>query len=187
MKTIFKLMLVLLMLPMAVSAQTKRANATATSFVLTPEKLGPIQIGKPITAVPKNHKGLYDKYVLKKETFADEDGEWTETYYYFYKAGKKIFSVTINDEDKTITSITLLPGSSFIKTKEGFYVGYSARELFKKKKMEWTTYFQGEVFTINQQFTYFVSSDDVTTDIPTKATDFKPNAKISKITISASE
>ncbi len=38
-------------------------------------------------------------------------------------------------KDKKISAITLLPGSSFIKTSDGFYVSCSARDLFNRN--EW--------------------------------------------------
>ena len=62
--------------------------------------------------------------------------DYVEEYYTFTQAGKPVFRANINEGK--VFSITLLEGSSsIIKTSDGIYVGYSARELFKKKKLEW--------------------------------------------------
>ena len=47
-------------------AQT-RNSSQASTFVLGNGKLGPIQIGKSISQLPKSVTGLYDKFVYKKE------------------------------------------------------------------------------------------------------------------------
>jgi len=162
------------------SKPVAKANANAKSFVIANNKLGPIQIGMSKSKLPASFAGLYDKFDYKEETKADMDGEWTEMYLRFFKGGKEIFRAFLGD-DKKISSIRLMKGSSFIKTPDGFYVGYSARQLFQKKKMEWGTYYMGEVFASNNSYMYYVNSDYVLTDIPNKASDFKSNATISAI------
>ena len=154
------------------------------SFVLKNGKLGPIQAGKPITSVPKSCSGLYDKYVYEKKQCEDMDGEWTEDHYYFYKNGKKVIDVWT--ENKKVSSITLLPGSSYIKTPEGFYVGCSARDLFSKKRMEWATYYEGYTFATSNKMTYYIKTEDLlgNGETPNKVSDIKPNAKIDKISYS---
>lgn len=166
--------------PSATMTIDNAGSATAESFVLNNGTLGPIQAGKLITTLPKSYSGLYDKYVYKKEQFADMEGEWTEDHYYFYKNGKKVIDVYTSD--KVISSISLLPGSSYIKTPEGFYVGCSARDVYNKKKMEWSTYYEGYSFATSNKITYYINSDDITNhETPNKVSDIKPNAKIVKI------
>lgn len=162
-------------------AQTRISSQASNAFVLGNGKLGPIQIGKSISQLPKSVTGLYDKFVYKKEVHeSDMEDNWTEEYYLFTKGGKTIIRTDV--EGKKITSIVLEGASSFIKTAEGLYVGYSAQELFKKKRMEWETYYEGTTFATNGHYTYYVNSDDVpNTDIPSKASDFKPSAKIMRI------
>ncbi len=164
--------------------QSTTTNAAAEAFTLTNGKLGPIQTGQRFANIPAAYKGLYDKYAYKKETMWGEGGdEWEEEYYQFTKAGKKIFRVLIYDGK--IGSIELQAGSaSIIKTQEGFYVGYPARTLFTKKRMEWTTYYEGTAFATSGHYTYYVNDSDITTDSPDKVSDFKPNAKISMIAYS---
>ncbi len=164
--------------------QTQQNTATETEaegFTLTDGKLGPIQTGVRFANIPATYAGLYDKYARKTETKWDEDGEWTEEFYQFTKAGKNIFRVYI-DEGKKITTIELQAGSStIVKTQEGFYVGYPARTLFTKKPMEWTTYFQGTAFATSGHYTYVVNDEDLNNDAPYKVSDFKPTAKIRSI------
>lgn len=161
----------------------RTSTQAAQTFTLTNGKLGPIQTGTRFANIPATYAGLYDKYTRKVETMADEDGEWTEEYYQFTKAGKNVFRVYLDDAKK-IASINLQAGSaSIVKTQEGYYVGYSARTLFTKKPMQWETYYQGTTFATSGHYTFVVNSDDVpNTDIPQKAADFKPDAKISSIT-----
>ena len=164
--------------------QSTTTNAAAEAFTLTNGKLGPIQTGQRFANIPATYEGLYDKYAYKKETMWGEGGdEWEEEYYQFTKAGKKIFRVLIYDGK--IGSIELQAGSaSIIKTQEGFYVGYPARTLFTKKRMEWTTYYEGTAFATSGHYTYYVNDSDLNTDSPDKVSDFKPNAKISMIVYS---
>lgn len=187
-----KILICLIMLAgaMLLQAQVQRTQVqqrsttqpAAKTFTLMNGKLGPVQTGVKFANIPATYSGLYDKYTRKTETMADEDGEWTIEYYQFTKAGKNIFRANI-DAGK-IVSITLQAGSaSIVKTQEGFYVGYSARTLFTKKRMEWNTYFQGTCFATSGHYTYEVNDEDLNnTDIPYKVADFKPNAKISSIT-----
>ena len=163
------------------SAQELSAPATQSpSFVLDKGTLGPIAIGKAYTDLPQSVEGLYDTFKYKIETHEDDmDGEWTEEYVMFYNDGKEIFSTGI--DGKKITSVTLLKNATNIKTADGYYVGYDARRLFQEKKMDWETYYMGEVFACKDGYTYFVSSDVVNTEIPEKTSDFKSNATLSKI------
>jgi hypothetical protein len=163
------------------SAQELSAPATQSpSFVLDKGILGPIAIGKAYTDLPQSVEGLYDTFKYKIETHEDDmDGEWTEEYVMFYNDGKEIFSTGI--DGKKITSVTLLKNATNIKTADGYYVGYDARRLFQEKKMDWETYYMGEVFACKDGYTYFVSSDVVNTEIPEKTSDFKSNATLSKI------
>ena len=147
-------------------------------------KVGPIKAGELVTSLPKSYDGLYDKYVYEKRECADMDGEWTEDHYIFYVDGQKVIDVWA--ENKKISAITLLPASSFIKTPEGFYVGCSARDLFSKKRMEWSTYYDGYSFATSAKTTYYMESGDLinNTEVPNKASDIKSDAKIVKISYS---
>lgn len=157
-----------------------KATVLSQTFVLDKGKLGPIKIGMAYTDLSQLVEGLYDSFKYKSETHEDDmDGEWTEEYVMFYKDGKEVFSVGL--DGKKITSICLLRNSSYIKTADGIYVGYNARELFQQKKMQWETYYEEEVFASKDGYTYFVNSDDVTTDVPEKSSDFKAKAILSKI------
>ena len=69
--------------------------------------------------------------------------------------------------------------ASYIKTPDGIGVGYSTRELFKKKRMEWVNYYDGTCFGTSGNYLYYVNPEElVGTDIPNKAEDFKPDAKV---------
>lgn len=162
------------------------AQTAAKTFVLTDGKLGPVQVGQKFANIPAAFAGLYDKYTRKVETMADMDGEWTVEYYLFTLAGKAIFRVDV-DDSKTITMLTLQAGSSaIVKTPEGFSVGYPVRSLFAKKRMEWSTYYDGEAFATSGHYTYKMSSDDlINTDIPQNANQVKPTAKLTAIIYSA--
>jgi SH3-like domain-containing protein len=167
------------------SAQTSAkaaATSQAKSFTLANGKLGPLSIGQTVASLPKSVEGLYDNY--KYETFEvenDMEGSWTEEWCHFYKGGKEIFKCFA--EGKKLTTFVLMEGSSFIKTNEGFYVGYNARELFNKKRMKWETYYEGTAFGTSGHFIYHVNSDDVQggVEFPSRATHIKQNAKIVKI------
>lgn len=162
--------------------QRATTQAAAKTFTLTNGKLGPIQTGVKFANIPATYAGLYDKYTYKKELMGGEGGdEWEEEYYQFTKAGKKIFRVLIYDGK--IGSIELQEGSSaIIKTQEGFYVGYPARTLFTKKRMEWETYYEGTSFATSGHYTYHINSNDVIgNEYPTNVNQIKPNAKVSMI------
>ena len=152
-------------------------DASGAAFVLD-GSLGPVKVGNPIANLPQSIDGLYDKYTYKKEVHEDDmDGPWTEEYYLFTKGGKEIFRANIFEGK--VHSIKLLEGSSFVKTPDGIYVGYSARELFNKIRMQWTTYYDGNCFGTQKHFNYYVNSDDlIRTDIPHKAEDFTEDAKV---------
>lgn len=165
--------------------QTQQRSATqvvAKTFTLTNGKLGPIQTGVRFANIPATYVGLYDKYTYKKiKHESDMEDDWTEEYYQFTKAGRNIFRVGIYDGK--ICGITLQEGSSgIIKTQEGYYVGYPARTLFTKKRMEWTTYFDGTSFATSGHYTYHINIDDLTgNEYPTNANQIRPNAKICMI------
>ena len=153
-------------------------------FVIENGKLGPVELNMAIDGLPEQFDGLYDHYSYRKEEHENEmDGPWTDEYCLFTKDGKEIFRTDV-DEDKVV-SFRLLEGATFIKTADGFYVGYPARELFEQLPMTWETWFEGETFASKDHYTYFVSSDDLlNTDIPQKADDFKPDAKVCGIVCS---
>lgn len=160
---------------------SETANSNDGAIIFENGKLGPVEVGKALSNLPQSVDGLYDKYNHKKEEHEDEmDGAWTEEYYMFIKDGKEVFRANIYEGK--VNSVRLLSGASFIKTPDGFYVGYSARKLFSQKRMEWGTYYEGETFATSDHFTYYVNSDDlIQTDIPQKADHFKADAKISGI------
>ena len=144
--------------------------------------LGPVKVGNVISKLPDSVEGLYDKYSYKKiEHEGNEmDDPWTEEYYLFTKDGKNIFRA--NMSGKTVYSIYLMEGSTFIKTSDGFSVGSSVRDLFNKRRLEWDNYYDGTVFGFgNHYYFYFNAGDLVGTDIPQKAEHFKKDAKITGI------
>lgn len=154
---------------------------TGKEYVLSNGKLGPIEIGKSISDLPMSFEGIYD--MIKHETInheSDMEDDWTEDFYQFTKGGKNVLRTDV--DGNKITSIVLQEGATFVKTSEGYYVGGSAVELFTKKRMTWETYYEGTAFATNGHYTYHVESDDIIgNDIPEKASDFKPSAKISRI------
>lgn len=154
---------------------------TTQDFVLGNGKLGPLSLGQSIASLPKSVPGLYDKYTYHKEKYEDDmDGEGINEYVLFIKGGKKIINANI--ENGKIESFWVKEGASFIKTTDGFHIGSSARELFRKKPMQWETYHMGEVFGTSGGYTYNVNSDNVINkDIPERAEDFKQNAVITSI------
>lgn len=169
------------LLLMSICAMAQSGSTATTSFKLGNGKLGPLYIDQPVSALPKSVTGLYTRYEVKTQSFADEGDEWKETFCHFYKGGKVIFKAGVSD-DKRIVSFVLEKGSEFIKTTNGFYVGYSARELFKKKPMRWETWFQGTAFARSGKWEYHILSDDLlNADFPEKLSHIKPTAKISMI------
>ena len=168
----------------AITGQTE--EPAAKEFILGNGKLGPIECGMAISSLPKQVEGLYDKFEQKSEECYDIDESWIEEFILFTKGGVPVFRADI--AESKITSFSLLEGSSRIKTPDGICVGYNARELFKKKKMDWETWYMGEVFASDGKYTYFVPSDElVNVDTPEKAEDFKPNAKVCKICYQTSQ
>lgn len=167
-------------------AQARTAGQGSRTFTITNGKLGPVQIGKSMRSIPSSFAGLYDRY--KKETFDFSDGDIGDedaptvkvTEYSFFKNGKNIFNVT-TDEKLVANKIELKPGSSFIKTPEGFYVGYSARELFKKHPRNWDNAYEGEAWVDSGKFRYCVNNRFLTTEYPTAISHFRQNAKITTI------
>jgi len=162
-----------------------RTPAATTSFILGNGKLGPLSIGQTVESIPKSVPGLYDSFKYTKEEVEGndmEDGYIAETCS-FYKGGKNIFNAGASN--KVLSSFVLLKGSEFIKTNEGIQVGYNARQLFQKKHMQWSTYFEGEVFATSGHFTYYVPDDGILgVDIPDKVSHFKVNAVVTRITYS---
>ena len=164
-----------------VSSKVNVEENTKKGFVLVNGKLGPIQIGKSIKDLPKSYAGLYDK--MKRETInheSDMEDDWTEDFYQFIKDGKNVLRTDV--DGNKITSIVLQEGSSFVKPSEGYHVGGSAVELFRKKKMQWVTYYEGTVFATSGHYTFHVNDDDIiNSDTPQKISDFKASAKIIRI------
>ena len=169
------------------------ANLAASGVKVTDEtvifangKLGPVAVGSPVANLPQQVKGLYDKVEHKTEEHEDEmDGAWTEDYYLFTKDGKPVFRVNL--DGGKVFSIRLLEGSSFIVTPGGYYVGMPALNLVNRVRMRWETYYDGEVFATKDNFTYYVNSDNINGDVPTKVEDFKEGATISGIVYSLNQ
>ena len=156
-------------------------SSAAQSFTLANGKLGPVLVGKALGKLPTSVAGLYDKYSLKKEEHEDMDGAWTEEFYQFVKGGKAVFRVYI--EEGKVSAISLLPGSSYIKTPDGIYVGYPAQKLYQQKKMQWEYYLsEPEAFATSGHYTYGVAATDAKTNSMDQLIGFKPNAKVSIIT-----
>lgn len=157
------------------------AQDEVAEFVLGGGKIGPLYLGQPISAVPSSVKGLYDKVAHKKEKHEDEmDGDWIEDYLQFTKDGKEVLRSTVYNNK--IHTFQLGENSEFIKTEEGYYVGYPVRDLFSKKPKEWTIDFQAGTYLISGDYTYFMDYNDlIDADWPEKVEDIKPNAKITLI------
>lgn len=159
-------------------------EAGAADFVVRKGALGALKVGMSVKEVPASIEGLYDSWERKTETFSDMEGEWTETLLIFKKGGKKVFHCFLDTDGKKIYSLVLEGAASHIMTEDGIHVGYPARDLFNQKRMKWETYFEGTTFGKSGNVIYYVNSDDlVGVDIPTKASHFKPGAKISQIVI----
>lgn len=160
---------------------TEEPVAAATqSFILQNGTLGPVKKGMAIGSLPKQYQGLYDKITRDKEYYNDED---YDEYLLFTKNGKEIFRAFL--DGNKIGSICLLSGSSsFIKTPEGIYVGYSAQKLNREKKLEWE-YDLDSVYAWAKSngYTYHVSNEDIITDDmnETIVRGFKTGAKICEI------
>ena len=88
-------------------------------------KLGPIQVGQKYSDLPESYSGLYDKSYYH-ESSKTEDYKWG--YSLFMKDGHEVFRLDIRND--IIEAISLSEYSSYIKTSDGFFVGYPARGLF---------------------------------------------------------
>jgi len=172
------------------SQKAKQTNAVKT-FVMGNGKLGPVFLGQFVTTLPKTIPGLYDTYTYFKgyvkeyEMGMDDDDEGEDVFVEkvtFIKNGKEIVGVGV--DDGKIVSFSVGAGASFIRTTNGFHVGSSARELFRKSpKMRWESiYFENVVEATSKDYVYTMDINDLpNTDIPRRAEDFKPNAKIVSI------
>ena len=153
---------------------------TKETVIFSQGKLGPVTVGSSIGELPQQVEGLYDKFTHETIEHEDEmDGPWTEDYYLFTKGGEDIFRANI--ADGKVYSIRFLTGSSFIVTPAGFHVGMPALDLVNRIRMVWATDYDGEVYASSENYTYYVSSDDINGDFPTKIEDFKEGAKLSGI------
>lgn len=172
------------------SQKAKKTNVVKT-FVMGNGKLGPIRIGDEVKYLPNTIPGLYDTYTYFKgyvkeyEMGMDDDDEGEDVFVEkvtFIKNGKEIVSVGV--DDGKIVSFLVGKGASFIRTVNGFHVGSSARELFRKSpKMKWESiYYENCVEATSKDYVYTMDINDLTnTDIPRRAEDFKPTAKILSI------
>lgn len=169
------------------TASLKTNNAAVKTFVMGNGKLGPLYIGQSVSTLPKSIPELYDNFTYYKGTervydMGDDEGEEVLVERVtFKKNGKEIITSSCTDEK--ITSFYVDNGASFIKTIEGYHIGSNVREFYRKHpKLQWETYFEGEVFASSKGYTYNVNSDDVINkDIPNRVEDFKPSAKIVSI------
>lgn len=160
----------------------ENAKPAVKEFTVGKGNVGLVTIGMEASKMPKQVEGLYDKFEKKTEEFEDNEETWTEEYFLCTKAGKPVLKANLSED--RLVSITLLEGSSNVKTPDGIYVGYPARELFQKKKMEWENWYEGYVFASDGTYCYSVDSNDlVDVDTPEKASDFKADAKVCKITL----
>ncbi len=166
--------------------EVKDQPSAAKVFILGNGSLGPLKKGVLVSTFPKQVEGLYDKFEKKtEETYGDSydsDETWTIEYYLFTKAGKPVFRANIDEGNKKVQSFTLLEGASNIKTAKGIYVGYSARELFKKN-LEWYFDYESGLFCSDGEYYYTVPSEGLVLGegTPEKITDLKPTAKVSEI------
>ena len=180
----------LLSLNSPASQKNKTSNVVKT-FVLGNGKLGPICIGDDVRYLPKTIPGLYDTFTYFKgyekvyEMGMEDDDEAEEVLeerVTFIKNGKEIVSAGV--DDGKIVSFLVGEGASFIRTTNGFHVGSSVRELFRKSpKLNWQRiYFENVVEATSKDYVYTMDSDDLpNTDNPRRAEDFKPTAKIISI------
>ncbi|MBQ9232206.1 MAG: hypothetical protein IJ190_13660 [Prevotella sp.] len=180
----------LLSLNSPASQKNKTSNVVKT-FVLGNGKLGPICIGDDVRYLPNTIPGLYDTFTYFKgyeKVYSmgmeddDEAEEVLEERVTFIKNGKEIVSAGV--DDGKIVSFLVGEGASFIRTTNGFHVGSSVRELFRKNpKLNWQRiYFENVVEATSKDYVYTMDSDDLpNTDNPRRAEDFKPTAKIISI------
>lgn len=151
-------------------------------FIAGKGNVGPIEIGMFVKDLPEKVDGLYDKFETETTEHSEDDCTWTEEYSTFTRDGKPVFKA--NSAEGRIVSCTLLEGSTNVKTPDGIYVGYSARELFEKKKLEWENWQDGYVHGTDLTYYYAVDAEDlVNVEVPEKASDFKEDAKVCYITL----
>jgi hypothetical protein len=166
-------------------AAAKAVVAKSTSFTLSANgTLGPLRLGQTVASLPKSVEGLYDNFKYTSEYVENEMDDFAETVEWctFYKNGKEIFKSYA--EGKKLQSFILEEGSSFIKTSEDYYVGYPARTLFNKKRLQWENYYEGSAFARNGRWEYHIDDEGLNgVEIPRRATDVKQNAKISMIVL----
>lgn len=162
------------------TTQEEEATQEETQeFILADGKLGPIKEGMTASSFPKQVEGLYDKFEFV--SYENEMDGYIEEYYTFTEAGKEVFRA--NTEEGKVVSFTLYEGSSNIKTADGIYVGYSARELFKKKKLKWEFYFDTGLYGNDGKYTYGIDPNGYKPEsTPEKVSDLKPDAKVCYIT-----
>lgn len=187
-KTIFKAKPSVVAVKDAVAVEEETAENDEPEYEVVPVsemivfengKLGPVQVGKTIPQLPDAVEGLYDHYEHKKieHEGSEMDDPWTEEYYLFTKGGREIFRANIYEN--RVYSVRLLKGSSFIRTPDGITVGFSARGLNSIKRLNWTNYYDGNVFGTEGHYNYYIDPDDlVQADTPAKNEDLKPSAKV---------
>ena len=172
------------------SQKTKNTNVVKT-FVMGNGKLGPIFIGQFVSTLPHTIPGLYDTYTYfkgyeKVYEMGMEDDDEAESVLVerlaFIKNGQEVVNVGV--DDGKIVSFCVGKGASFIRTVNGFHVGSSARELFRKNpRLSWSPiYYENCVEATSKDYVYTMDSEDlINTDTPRRAEDFKPTAKIKSI------
>ncbi len=80
------------------------------------------------------------------------NGDWTDEYVQFTKDGKNPFRADVSNGK--IVRFKLEAGSSYIKTKNGHYVGYPARKLTREQNLKWT--YQAKVISFAYRIFYRV-------------------------------
>ena len=170
------------------ASQKGKSTNVVKTFVMGNGKLGPVFIGQFVSTLPKIIPGLYDTYTYFKgyEKVYDMDDDEGEDVLVerltFIKNGQEIVNVGV--DDGKIVSFCVGKGASFIRTVNGFHVGSSARELFRKNpRLSWSPiYYENCVEATSKDYVYTMDSEDlINTDTPRRAEDFKPTAKIKSI------
>lgn len=166
----------------AAASETGEKTADEIEFTAGKGNVGSVEIGMAVSKMPEQVEGLYDKFEKKTEILEECDDEWTVEYLLCTRAGTPVLRVNVYDD--ILTSISLLEGATNVKTPDGIRVGFSARELFQKKKMQWENWFDGFVHGNDGTYCYTVEADGLQdVDIPEKASDFKEDATVCKITL----
>ena len=173
------------------ASQKGKSTNVVKTFVMGNGKLGPVFIGQFVSTLPKIIPGLYDTYTYfkgyeKVYEMGMEDDDEAESVLVerltFIKNGQEIVNVGV--DDGKIVSFCVGKGASFIRTVNGFHVGSSARELFRKNpRLSWShIYYENCVEATSKDYVYTMDSEDlINTDTPRRAEDFKPTAKIKSI------